>query len=83
VGHSFIHPPTPSPITEMANEPSLTTIQQRIWDGKLPLEVALDPAECRTFDDSDPYLVSVSLNGGALRDVLYLCLARETNQELR
>ena len=37
---------------------SLSAIQQRVWDGKLLLEIVLDPSECRTFDESDPYLVS-------------------------
>lgn len=32
-------------------------IQQRIWDGRLPLEILLAPSECRTYDQADPYLV--------------------------
>ncbi|QKX53582.1 uncharacterized protein TRUGW13939_00661 [Talaromyces rugulosus] len=37
---------------------SVTSIQERIWQGRLPLEIVLDPSECRTYDQSDPYLIS-------------------------
>src|SRR5947199_8045448 len=32
-------------------------IQKKIWEGSLPLEIRLSPSECRSFDQSDPYLV--------------------------
>lgn len=37
---------------------SLTNIQKTVWDGKLPLEIILSPSESRTFDQTDPYLVT-------------------------
>ncbi|KAL1989131.1 hypothetical protein VTN96DRAFT_3678 [Rasamsonia emersonii] len=40
------------------NPPSLSAIQQRVWEGRLPLEIVLDPSECRTYDQCDPYLIS-------------------------
>jgi autophagy-related protein 5 len=36
---------------------SLGAIQKTIWDGRIPLEIILDPSESRTFDKTDPYLV--------------------------
>lgn len=38
-------------------EQPLKTIQQHVWDARLPLQVRLAPAECRVFDKADPYLV--------------------------
>ena len=35
-------------------------LQETIWGGSLPLEIRLSPAECRTYDQSDPYLVRLS-----------------------
>jgi hypothetical protein len=43
----------------MASSPTLGSIQQRVWEGKLPLEITLSPSECRTYDQSDPYFVSI------------------------
>ncbi|KAH8700291.1 putative autophagy protein Apg5 [Talaromyces proteolyticus] len=40
------------------NQASFSSIQERVWQGKLPLEIVLDPSECRTYDQSDPYLLS-------------------------
>ncbi|KAL1852184.1 Autophagy protein 5 [Paecilomyces lecythidis] len=43
----------------MANQAlPLNAIQQRIWDGRLPLEIVLSPPECRTYDKTDSYLIS-------------------------
>lgn len=36
---------------------ALSASQRRIWDGSLPLEIRLAPADCRTYADSEPYLV--------------------------
>lgn len=36
---------------------ALLALQRRIWDGSLPLEIRLAPADCRTYADSEPYLV--------------------------
>ncbi|KAF2200015.1 autophagy protein 5 [Delitschia confertaspora ATCC 74209] len=33
------------------------TLQKRVWDGSIPLEIRLASADCRSFDDSDPYLI--------------------------
>jgi autophagy-related protein 5 len=41
----------------MAFQMSLSKLQEKIWDGRLPLEIRLAAAECRTYDRSDPYLV--------------------------
>ncbi|KAF2454982.1 autophagy protein Apg5-domain-containing protein [Lineolata rhizophorae] len=32
-------------------------LQRAIWEGSIPLEIRLAGAECRTFDDSDPYMI--------------------------
>lgn len=37
-----------------------TRLQDEIWDGSVPLEIRLSPQECRIYDKSDPYLVSLS-----------------------
>ncbi|RAH82027.1 putative autophagy protein Apg5 [Aspergillus japonicus CBS 114.51] len=37
---------------------SLGRIQKAVWDGKLPLHITLAPSESRTFDQTDPYLIS-------------------------
>ncbi|KAJ9401961.1 hypothetical protein DTO282F9_1251 [Paecilomyces variotii] len=36
----------------------LNAIQQKIWEGRLPLEIVLSPPECRTYDQADSYLIS-------------------------
>jgi autophagy-related protein 5 len=41
----------------MVFQMSLSKLQEKIWDGRLPLEIRLAVAECRTYDRSDPYLV--------------------------
>lgn len=42
----------------MARSPSLTSLQQTIWDARLPLEIRLAAAESRVYDQTDAYLVS-------------------------
>ncbi|KAL8882463.1 MAG: hypothetical protein Q9192_007580 [Flavoplaca navasiana] len=32
-------------------------LQDAIWDGSVPLDIRLSPQECRTYDDSDSYLI--------------------------
>ncbi|PYI05727.1 autophagy protein Apg5 [Aspergillus sclerotiicarbonarius CBS 121057] len=34
------------------------TIQKAIWDGRLPLQISLASSESRTYDQTDPYLIS-------------------------
>jgi autophagy-related protein 5 len=40
-----------------SNQAALNAIQQKVWEGRLPLEIILDPSECRIYDQSEPYLV--------------------------
>jgi autophagy-related protein 5 len=35
----------------------LTELQKKIWSGSIPLEIRLAASDCRTYDDSEPYLV--------------------------
>ncbi|EDN11431.1 autophagy protein 5 [Histoplasma capsulatum] len=37
--------------------PAPSAIQRRVWEGRIPLEITLSPAECRTYDKADPYLI--------------------------
>lgn len=46
-----------------ANEQALSRLQQRVWDGSLPVEIRLAPGECRSYNESDAYMVSVSFVG--------------------
>lgn len=50
-----------------------TLLQQRVWSGSLPLEIRLAAADCRTFDDSQPFLIQFSRLAyfGLLLDRLY------------
>ncbi|THX15533.1 putative autophagy protein Apg5 [Aureobasidium pullulans] len=34
-------------------------IQKKVWDGSLPLEIRLANADCRTYDETDPYLINL------------------------
>ncbi|PYH90848.1 autophagy protein Apg5 [Aspergillus ellipticus CBS 707.79] len=34
------------------------SIQKAVWDGRLPLQITLAPSESRTYDQTDPYLIS-------------------------
>ena len=43
----------------MSSKTSLAALQAKVWDGRLPLEIRLSPSDCKTYDDSDPYLVSL------------------------
>ena len=35
----------------------LASLQKKIWDGSLPLEIRLASSDCRTYDESETYLV--------------------------
>lgn len=48
-------PPTPTSSSSAAA--AITSLQQKIWHGSLPLEIRLASADCRTYDQSDPYLI--------------------------
>jgi autophagy-related protein 5 len=41
-------------------------LRESVWNGSIPLEIRLDKADCRTYDDSDPYLV-ISLHSNLIR----------------
>ncbi|KAK2865122.1 hypothetical protein FQN49_003890 [Arthroderma sp. PD_2] len=34
------------------------TIRQRVWEGRIPLQINLARKECRVFDQADPYIIS-------------------------
>ncbi|KAJ5287854.1 Autophagy protein [Penicillium angulare] len=42
----------------METRVSPVAIQRSIWDGRIPLEIVLAPSESRTYDKTDPYLIS-------------------------
>ncbi|KAI9039049.1 autophagy protein 5 [Aspergillus affinis] len=42
----------------MENSAALNDIQKAVWDGRLPLQITLAPEESRTYDQTDPYLIS-------------------------
>ena len=37
---------------------SLPAIQRTVWDGRIPLQIVLAPSESRSYNKTDPYLVS-------------------------
>jgi autophagy-related protein 5 len=41
----------PAPSTRLAD------LQKKIWTGSIPLEIRLAASDCRTYDESEPYLV--------------------------
>lgn len=40
-----------------ASTSRLADLQKKIWNGSIPLEIRLAASDCRTYDESDPYLV--------------------------
>lgn len=40
-----------------ASTTRLAELQRKIWQGSIPLEIRLAASDCRTYDDSEPYLV--------------------------
>ena len=40
-----------------ASATQLAALQRKIWSGSIPLEIRLAASDCRTYDESDPYLV--------------------------
>ncbi|KAJ5748681.1 uncharacterized protein N7511_010377 [Penicillium nucicola] len=42
----------------MENRVTLGSIQKTVWNGRIPLEIVLASSESRTFDRTDPYLIS-------------------------
>jgi autophagy-related protein 5 len=42
----------------MASSRDVTSrLRERVWNGSIALEIRLHKGDCRTYDDSDPYLV--------------------------
>ncbi|KAF2842879.1 autophagy protein-like protein 5 [Patellaria atrata CBS 101060] len=41
----------------MTSQADLGRLQKKIWDGSIPLEIRLASSECRTFDQSDAYMI--------------------------
>ena len=39
-----------------ASATRLSQLQKQIWSGSIPLEIRLAASDCRTYDESDPYL---------------------------
>jgi autophagy-related protein 5 len=35
----------------------ITELQSKVWNGSLTLEIRLSPSDCRTFEESKPYLI--------------------------
>lgn len=46
-----------NPPAAMSSPRNLSSLQKKVWNGSIPLEIRLSSSECRTFDHSDPYLV--------------------------
>ncbi|KAL5361008.1 autophagy protein 5 [Aspergillus floccosus] len=42
----------------METQATLNDIQKAVWDGRLPLQITLSPSESRSYDKTDPYLIS-------------------------
>ncbi|KAL4940347.1 hypothetical protein BDV06DRAFT_196862 [Aspergillus oleicola] len=40
------------------NQATLNSVQKSAWEGHIPLQITLAPSESRTFDQTDPYLIS-------------------------
>ncbi|KAK1065106.1 Autophagy protein 5 [Friedmanniomyces endolithicus] len=40
-----------------ASPERIASLQSKIWTGSLPLEIRLAASDCRTYTDSDPYLI--------------------------
>jgi autophagy-related protein 5 len=36
-------------------------LRQSTWHGSIPLEIRLHKGDCRTYDESDPYLVCATI----------------------
>ncbi|KAK7522255.1 autophagy protein 5 [Phyllosticta citriasiana] len=43
----------------MSSPRDVTAVQKQIWNGSIPLQITLASTDCRTYDESDPYLIQV------------------------
>ncbi|KAJ4300997.1 Autophagy protein 5 [Kalmusia sp. IMI 367209] len=41
----------------MSSTDVASRLQQRVWNASIPLEIRLHKEDCRTYEDSDPYLI--------------------------
>jgi hypothetical protein len=46
----------------MAQDEKEQILQRKVWQARLPLEIRLAASESRTFDGTDPYLVSLDMS---------------------
>ena len=47
-----------STIVLLMNSRDVTSrLRESVWNGSIPLEVRLHNGDCRTYDESDPYMV--------------------------
>lgn len=60
------------------NPDQVKELQNKIWLGSIPLHITLSPSECRTYNDSLPYLVSLSLKSRLVRADIVLAGAVST-----
>jgi hypothetical protein len=44
---------------EMSGLTVLASLRQKIWAGKVPLEIHLAPQDCKVYDQTDPFIVSL------------------------
>lgn len=40
-----------------AQNERITSLQSKIWSGSIPLEIRLAASDCRTYNESEPYLI--------------------------
>jgi autophagy-related protein 5 len=40
-----------------ASDRKLADLQQKIWEGSIPLEIRLAASDCRTYEESEPYFI--------------------------
>ncbi len=43
----------------MSSRDVTSRLRESVWNGSIPLEIRLHKGDCRTYDDSDPYLVGL------------------------
>jgi autophagy-related protein 5 len=54
----------------MAFRDATSRLREGVWNGSIPLEIRLHKADCRTYDESDPYLVRIFLHLPACTNVI-------------
>jgi autophagy-related protein 5 len=54
----------------MASRDATSRLREGVWNGSIPLEIRLHKADCRTYDESDPYLVRIFLHLPACTNVI-------------